>query len=53
MNVNTDKEIEMAGSPKIDHGHTHEYAEEKVHLEEEECALETDTRTVHLDQGMG
>ena len=61
MNVNTDgdKDIEMAdkddagrGSPHAQHGgHDHDGNElaTHTHVEEEECALESDTRTVHLD----
>ena len=59
MNVNTDedKDIEMteAGKHGHHHGpHTHEGPNmaKHTHVEEEDCALESDTRTVYLDQGI-
>lgn len=51
-----DKDIELEKKghhedEEYDHGHNHE--EEHIHVEDEECALENDTRTVYLDQGTG
>lgn len=54
MNVDTagDKEIQLTDKKEVEHkGHDH--AAPHMHVEEEECALENDTRTVYLDQGMG
>lgn len=60
MNVNTDggKETEMTGKDKHDHdGHAHDHDHDgvapHVHEDEEDCALESDVRTVYLDQGAG
>ena len=56
MNVKTAGSNEMELANKNDNespgrGHTHE--EPHHHVEEEECALENDVRTVYLDQGPG
>ena len=51
MNIDpTDKDIEMAdkGDPKLTDGHDHG----KVHVDDPDCGLENETRTVYLDQGV-
>ena len=55
MNVNTAGDDKLAPGDKLDehefdHGHEHNEGNEKHHhVEEEDCTLETDTRTVYLD----
>jgi hypothetical protein len=49
MNAKTagNNDMELANKDEASEGHTHE--EPHHHVEEEECALETDVRTVYLD----
>lgn len=51
--IDANKEIELGTKEEEahehDHGHDHDNENAHHHVEEEECALESDTRTVNLD----